>query len=549
MPCRVDRCPTGPGNAPPSSPACNGFQPFPSYTNMYVAGSPSIRLNMADRELISTIKYVAGTKPVFSLSEILPYLAEPLTIGQLFTAISGELPRLGLMARKTGEDVTISRIPPAGAYILSDDEEKRLAAFLDSRALPVALEGHIEHYITRKVGKDWTDPVITDRLRKAIVAQKDDYWKPVHRRSLQYTKGYSVLGYLAYHFPVYFMQTGHLLAQLARDGLLKRSMTILDVGTGPGVVPLAIADFWSRLDHAQASVYSIERSEEHIEAFLYLRDAFVPRGGNVSVKPPIKADITRPDRAALPEKIDLVIFSNVLNELHDATIDTRASIVEKIAERLAPDGTILIVEPADEENAIRMRTLTAELQKKGLSVYAPCTFLWGTPCTAPRCWSFLSALYIRKTRLMEHLARCDEPYRYVNTDIKYSYAILRKDGLRKSAYRVAPGSKFLRLSKLHLHVGKRINVACVKMSGELGDAKTHLFKVCDGTAKTPVYAVLPSYHATPENEYLRTAPYGTVLEMKGVLVRYNKEHDAYNLLVSRNTEIQVPDNEPPDSDL
>jgi hypothetical protein len=87
------------------------------------------------------------------------------------------------------------------------------------------------------------------------------------------------------------------------------------------------------------------------------------------------------------------------------------------------------------------------------------------------------------------------------------------------------------------------------MSGELGDAKNHLFKICDGTAKTPVYAVLPSYHATPENEALRTAPYGAVLEMRGVLVRYNKEHDAYNLLVSRNTEIRMPETEMPEEDL
>jgi SAM-dependent methyltransferase len=504
---------------------------------------------MAGREIISTIKYVAGTKPVFSLSEIVPYLDKPLTVSELFSSISADLPRLGLIAKKTGEDIIISRIPPAQPYILNAGEENRLSAFLDTRALPATLEGHIERYITKKVGTEWMDPLITDRLRKAIVTQKDDYWKPSHKRSLRYTKGYSVLGYLAYHFPVYFMQTGHLLAQLAREGLLKKNMTILDVGTGPGVVPLAIADFWSRLDNAQASVYSIERSEEHIEAFLYLRDAFVPRGGNVSVKPPIKADITRPEAAALPEKIDLIIFSNVLNELTDVPMDTRVAIVERIAERLAPDGTILIVEPADEENSMQMRTLTVELRKRGLSVYAPCSFIWGTPCTAPRCWSFLSAMHIRKTRLMEHLAQCEEAYRYVNTDIKYSYAFLRKDGLRKSAYRIGPGSKFLRLSKIHLHVGKRVNVAGVKMSGELGDAKTHLFKICDGTAKTPVYAVLPSYHATPENETLRTAPYGTVIEMRGVLVRYNKEHDAYNLLVSRNTEIQMPDTEISEQDL
>ncbi|MCK9630476.1 MAG: methyltransferase domain-containing protein [Methanoregula sp.] len=495
---------------------------------------------MAGHSLITTVKYVAGTRPAFHLSEIIPYLDDPVSVDEIYRIISPELPRLGLTAKKTGDDVEISRVLPGPAYILNDREQKRIDTFLAGREIPVTLAEAIERYITKKAAKDWNDPTVIERLRKAITAQKDDYWKPSHKRSLRYTKGYRVLGYLAYHFPVYFMQTEHLLAGLARDGLLKKSMTILDVGTGPGVVPLAIADLWSRLDGARAAVYSIERSEEHIEAFLSLRDAFVPRGGPVSIKPPVKADMLEPLPSTLPEKFDLIIFSNVLNELPESPVETQAGIVERITERLAPEGTVLIIEPADEDNSTRMRTLTAELHQRGIFIHAPCSFIRGTPCTAPRCWSFTTAPVIRPTRLMEALARCEESYRYVNIDIKYSYAMLRKDGVRRDGYRVSPGSKFLRLSKLHSAVEKRVNVAVVKMSGELGDVKNHLFKVCDGTAKTPVYAVLPAFHMTPGNEALRSAPYGTVLEMRGVLVRYNKAHDAYNLLVSRNTEIQIP---------
>ncbi len=140
---------------------------------------------------------------------------------------------------------------------------------------------------------------------------------------------------------------------------------------------------------------------------------------------------------------------------------------------------------------------------------------------------------------METLAHCEDSYRFVNTDIKYSYAILRKEEHRRENFRLPAGSKFLRLSKLHLHVGKRINVAGVKMSGELGDARSHVFKICDGTAKTPVYAVLPSYHITQENDLITTASYGSILGLRNVLVRYNKTHDAYNLLVSRNSKVNT----------
>lgn len=493
---------------------------------------------MAGNPLISTIKCIAGTRRSFLLSEIVPYLDEPLPVDEMYRAIAPELPRLGLTATPRGRDVEITKLVPPQPYLLDDGGRTRTGAFLEKRELPPALATAIEQYITKKVGKPWDDPVTLDRLRKAITSQKDDYWKPLHKRSLRYTKGYSVLGYLAYHFPVYFLQTEHLLLRLAGDGFMKKSMTVLDAGTGPGVVPLAIADFISRLDGVKASVYSIEQSEEHIEAFLYLRDAFVPRGGPVSVKPPKKADIREPLPASLPERFDLIIFSNVLGEFAGRDGDARAAIVSRFAERLAPGGAVVIIEPADEENSTRMRTLAASLEPAGLFVHSPCPLFRGTACKAPRCWSFATAPAIRPTRLMETLARCDEPYRYINTDIKYSFAVLRRAGIRREGARGVPLTRFLLLSKLHLHEGKRVNTIIAKMSAELGDAKNHLFKVCDGTAKAPVYAVLPAFHRTEGNEALISAGYGSVLELRGVLVRYNRAHDSWNLFVNRNTEVR-----------
>ena len=281
------------------------------------------------------------------------------------------------------------------------------------------------------------------------------------------------------------------------------------------------------------------KRQEHIEAFTYLRNACVPLGGRVSVKRPVKTDSRSLDRVKLPDTFDLLVFSNVLNELVDPATDVQADIVTQLSKRLALDGSILIVEPADEENATRMRTLTVTLLKRGLSMFGPCSFLWGSTCTAPRCWSFETAPAIRVPRLMETLACCEGSYRYVNTDIKYSYAILRTDSQKRKSYHLSAGSRFLRFSKLHLHVGKRINVAGIKMSAELGNARSHVLKLCDGTAKTPVYAVLPSYHITPENDLIISAPYGSILELQNVLVRYNRQHDAYNLLVNRNTRINI----------
>jgi SAM-dependent methyltransferase len=340
---------------------------------------------MTGKQFISTVKYVAGTKPAFLLSEIAVYLDEPLTIGQMYTALQPHLVELGLIAKKTGEDYTISRFLPSPPFILTAAEETRIDAYLPLCTLPPALETSIERYIASKTGKDWTDPVILERLCHAIVAQKDDYWKPTNKRSLQYTKGYSVFGYLAYHFPVYFMQTRHMLAELAREGLLKREMTILDLGSGPGVIPLAIADFWTCLDTARPTVVPVERSKEHIEAFNALSRSVVTQESPVTIEPPREADITDPEHIPLPERVDLMVFSNVLNELAGLPVAARADLVMKYAERLAPDGTILIIEPAEEATSTGLRVLSLALKKRGLSIYAPCTFVWGTNCTPDRC--------------------------------------------------------------------------------------------------------------------------------------------------------------------
>ena len=494
---------------------------------------------MTEKQLISTIKYVSGTKPSFFLSEVIPYLDEPMPLQQIFILLSPKLKDLGLIAKKAGSDYEISHLLPPRPYPLNREEEKRIASFFDESTFPPVLERAIEQYITKKVGKDWTDPVILERLRRAIVAQKDDYWKPTHKRALQYTKGYSVLGYLAYHFPVYFMQTEHLLALLAREGLLKKEMTILDVGTGPGVVPLAIADFYSRLDAARATIHSIERSEEHIEAFTFLAEHGAGKTSHVKINAPVKADITAFPEKILPADIDLMIFSNVLNELTGVSVEQRADLVMRYAERLSDDGTILIVEPAEEVTSTGLRMLSLSIKKRGLSIFAPCSFIHSTNCTPDRCWSFVTAQKIHPTPIMNTLAACDEPFRYVNTDIKFSYVILRKDGRTRESYRIPAGSRHLRLSQVHRHVEKRVNIIAAKMSEELGDRETHMFHICDGSATKPVYAVLPAFHITTGNEAILSAPYGVILKLENVLVRYNKVHDAYNVLISRSSRISA----------
>ena len=68
------------------------------------------------------------------------------------------------------------------------------------------------------------------------------------------------------------------------------------------------------------------------------------------------------------------------------------------------------------------------------------------------------------------------------------------------------GSRVLRLSRIRSHVDKRVNLIAAQML---------MFRLDDGTADTPVYAVVPACHVTPENEAIVSAQYGEILEIKG----------------------------------
>jgi hypothetical protein len=497
---------------------------------------------MSNREIVSALKYVSGSRKAFMLSELRQYLKEEKSTAEIYNAVRPLLDGLGLRAMPEGDDYRIEKLPPATKLMLSDKEKEQQEAFFSAPRVPRKLERLIEKYIDKKTAKPWDDPVVLDKIRKAIVSQKAQYWKAGQARKIDYRSGYSVLGYLAYQFPVYFVQFEHILYDMAQEGLLKNRMKILDAGTGPGVVPLAIVDFYRRLDDGDRAsgrdrtvdMFAIEKYEENLEAYTALAPEFASAGGNVKIEKPFRADLA--EKPKIPDGLDMIVFSNVLNEIA-MSLDEKADMVMRYVQNMAHDGSLIIIEPADKDNSMEMRKLVAALMDRDLGVYSPCSFIWCSRCKPESCWSFEEKEDVAPTSLMKKVAETEEPYKYMNTDIKYSYAILRKDDLTKEKYRVPPKAKFARLSKLKMHTGKRINVVASKMSGDLGNKKEHVFKICDGTTGQQVYAILPDYNVVPGNEALTNAKYGAVLEFRNILVRYNKEYDSFNLMVGKSTEV------------
>lgn len=419
---------------------------------------------------------------------------------------------------------------------ISDDGRERQLEFFQAPEIPDYIQRLVESYIEKKTSKAWNSPIVLDRMRNAILVQKRRYWKG-HRVS--YRRAYQVLGYLAYHAPVYLVQFEHILWQIIGQKLVKPHMRILDVGTGPGVVPLATIDLLGRVGVGSAEIYAIERSQEHLEAYSAIVPAAAAEWGDaVRVASPVREDVRSLIIEDLPDQIDLLVFSNVLAELRGMAIEERADLVVDLSDRLAPDGTIVVVEPADLKNSTNMRRTVCAAADRGLNIYSPCSFIWGTPCNPERCWTFEQKGNIRPTRLMERLAEEGDAYRFINVDTKYSSALLRKDGKTQHTYRVPPGAKVARFSQLRRHSNKTINAVATLMSGNLGDERTGVYRVCDGTPSKPVYAVAPKTLRGPNRDMLEKMAYGEIVGLSRVLVKFNRDHDAYNLVILPKTRVR-----------
>jgi hypothetical protein len=413
-------------------------------------------------------------------------------------------------------------------------EREAIRAASAERSIPSRIEDLIQGFITRKTGKAWDDPAVLDRIRRAVVAQKAEYWKDGERRRVEYTAGYSVLAYLAYHAPVYLAESRHLIASLLADGLLSRCATIIDAGSGPGVVSLAALDLYTRLGTRNLTLAAIERAPEQAEAYRFLTGGFSEGIPGVTILPPVCSDLRDLDEDTLLAGADLVVLQNVLNEMRGVSPENRAGLVSRLASPLLPKKTILIAEPAEMASSVAMRNTVRRLLADGFVMHRPCSFLWGSRCSNDRCWSFVSHERIEPTRLQSALAARGEAFRFVNTDLKYSFAILRKPPVDAPMIPRLPQG-FVKFSSLQRRVGRVIDAAAAVMSGDLGDQKHHVFLVCDGTARKPVYAILPRFNISTQNRMILRAGYGDVLGLYRVKVRYNPAHDAFNLLLGRDT--------------
>ncbi|MDS0283273.1 small ribosomal subunit Rsm22 family protein [Haloarcula onubensis] len=390
---------------------------------------------------------------------------------------------------------------------------------------PPEHERRVEQLLADAYGDGWAEGDSGDRLRERVRDIKERYLRQDH---VEYDD-LSAHGYAIYHLPDYYAVATYALADLAADGLLPSQLRVLDVGAGVGGPALALADLAAEGD-ALLDYHAVEPSAaaDVLEALLEPADG--SRDVTVHRETAEAFDLDAEVDAGGP--FDLVLFSNVLNEL-----DEPAAVLKRYLDVLAEDGTVLALEPADRNTATGLRETERAVADDGpATVYAPTVRLWPHQSPASESWSFEKKPDIEVPAMQKRL---DDPAggtrEFVNVDVQYAYSVLRTDD-RRAIDMTPDRSTHAPMADAESYVTDRVNLLAIKLSHDLsGEDANPLYLLGDGSQRTDHFAVVTDPSLL--NDDLGTAGYGDLLSIRNALVLWNDDEKAYNVVVDGETTV------------
>ncbi|WP_277555505.1 small ribosomal subunit Rsm22 family protein [Halobaculum limi] len=469
-----------------------------------------------DREALrDTAKYLRNVRPI-DPDEVYEYLPGQPHQAVVRTALREEAYDLGLFETD------------GGTFVPVDDEPVDPPGW-GPEAFPDEYEATIEDLLFDAYGLDWHEGDTGDTLRETVDRLKEDYYRG---NPVEYDAD-AALAYALYHQPDFYAAVGYVLDRLADRGLLPRRLRVLDVGAGTGGPALGLHDYLP--DDALVDYHALEPSANAD----ILDDALDDTRQNFrTAVHRERAEEFDPESVG---EVDLLLFGNVLSELDDPE-----AVVSRYLDALAEDGSCLLLAPADLNTSTELRRVERALTPSNgdVSVYAPDLRLWPDDTPDDRGWSFeerpdlATPSFQRKLDEAATRAYDEEPGTYVNTDVKFSWVLLRPDGERRHPV-VANAERHARLADSEEHVTDRVNLLAVKLSDDLspgGDANP-LYKIGDGSEQLEHYLVVTGESVL--NRDLATAPYGSILSVENVLVLWNDDEGAYNLVCGKETVVDV----------
>jgi ribosomal protein RSM22 (predicted rRNA methylase) len=229
----------------------------------------------------------------------------------------------------------------------------------------------------------------------------------------------------AFFTPADAMKIAIPIGELANRGAIpaRRPLRVVDLGAGCGALSLGlIATLES--DATGGAMFDLLLIDSDMDALRIasaaLRDLTAHHHTTAAITTRV-ADVTA---TSIPPA-DLILAGSVLNELPEAA---RMPLVQRALAALAPDGALILIEPALRDTSRALHAIRDAAIAAGACVFAPCT-RQAAPCPMlenPDDWCHEDRPLTLPPRTAE-LARLTH---LRDSGMKFSYLVLRKQPLR-----------------------------------------------------------------------------------------------------------------------
>lgn len=293
-----------------------------------------------------------------------------------------------------------------------------------------------------------------------------------------------------YYLPANVFKVWKPLLDLQLKNVLKPRIRVLDLGTGPGSIPIGIIEYYRSLAESfpeisfSVSFTLIEAEGEFLKIakeMIAAAKAIITPNLDTNVENLLCERIDEKSKLNNLKKFDIITMSNFLNVNEGENIRNAITIINLLKEIMEDDGSLIVIEPGDQISSSSLKRIRNEVVNNNvLNIFSPCIGIWKDKnkynC---QCFSMVRCFW-KIPRIYEYLV-AKGLNKAKRIDVPFNYVVLRKDKTKK--YEITRNSQhYVKLVDLKQYSCQIVNViARIRTVIQKGNIVN--IALCDGSCE------------------------------------------------------------------